>query len=65
MSERKQKATGEEEQQAKGRTYKLLMIVQNTHYLSVASLLPSGTRSGNSQNKAQERKREKGKRTAI
>lgn len=53
-SERKQKATGEEERQANKRTYKLQMIVQNTHYLSIASLLPSGTRSGNSQAKERE-----------
>ena len=60
VRERKQKATGEEEKQANRRTYELQMIVQNTHYLCVASLLPSGTRSGNSQNK--QRKREKGER---
>lgn len=54
VRERKQKATGEEEKQANKRTYKLQMIVQNTHYLSIASLLPSGTRSGNSQNKKRE-----------
>ena len=58
-AKKKQKATGEEERQANRRTYKLQMIVQNTHYLSVASLLPPGTRSGYSQSKGRERERER------
>lgn len=48
---KKQRATGEEEKQTNKRTCKLQMIAQNTHYLSIASLYPSGTRSGKSQNK--------------
>lgn len=53
--ERKQKATGEEERQANKRTYKLQIIIQNTHYPSIASLLPSGKGCGNSQNKDRNR----------
>ena len=59
-AEKKQKATGEEERQANRRIYKLQMIAQNTHYLSVASLLPPGTRSGNSQSKGREREKRGG-----
>lgn len=48
---------GESERERESGGYKFLMIVQNTHYLFVASQLLSGTRSGNSQNKARERRR--------
>lgn len=51
----KHEGTEDEERRANRRTYKLQMIVQNTHYLSIASLLPQGTRSGNSQNEERER----------